>query len=584
MIEVIQGDTQAVPDGIGALASRSTAIGGSALQQAARALVERARPLGACLLNAPPSSVVLSHGRFFVAGASPERAVSWSRVAASAGEPLHAGVTYAADGEAWGSGCCLARVSVDRSTGQVTLERLDCVDDAGTVVNPLLVDGQIAGGIAQGIGETLLERIVYDADGQMPTGSLMDYALPRADDMPVLELGRMSTPSPFNTLGAKGVGEAGTIGASPAIVNAVLDALAPVGVEHVDMPLTPEHVWRAIRDARDRGARRRDDSHEISPGRGQGVRARQHAGDLGCGPATVQAGPVGGRGGNALEHPPLGRRSRDRRSVHRRQAGEYFSLTLEERRRVFEIAVDATRGTGVGTIMSCSDQNMDTVIALARHAQAVGADYVVVHAPVLHFVTDRDEIVYEYYRTVSEAVEIGIAMWSHPDSGYLLSPQLCARIAELPNIVAIKYSVPREMYAELTRRVGDRLLVSTASEEEWLDNILELGWRLYLCSSPPYLLQTATDRRMRAYTDLAFAGRAEEARRLRDSLEPVRRALKGTRPGAKPQAHQKYWQELLGQAGGPVRPPMLNLTQAEKTATRQAFERCGLELARGAAD
>jgi len=264
--------------------------------------------------------------------------------------------------------------------------------------------------------------------------------------------------------------------------------------------------------------------------------------------------------------------------------GEYFSLTLDERRRVFEIAVDATRGTGAGTIMSCSDQNMDTVIALARHAQAVGADYVVVHAPVLHFVTDRDEIVYEYYRTVSEAVEIGIAMWSHPDSGYLLSPQLCARIAELPNIVAIKYSVPREMYAELTRRVGDRLLVSTASEEEWLDNILDLGWRLYLCSSPPYLLQTATDRRMRAYTDLAFAGRAEEARRLRDSLEPVRRALKGARPGAKPQANQKYWQELLGQAGGPVRPPMLNLTQAEKMATRQAFERCGLELARGAAD
>ena len=264
--------------------------------------------------------------------------------------------------------------------------------------------------------------------------------------------------------------------------------------------------------------------------------------------------------------------------------GEYFSLTLEERRRVFEIAVDATRGTGAGTIMSCSDQNMDTVIALARHAQAVGADYVVVHAPILHFVTEREEIVYEYYRTISEAVEIGIAMWSHPDSGYLLSPQLCARIAELPNVVAIKYSVPRDMYAELTRLIGDQLLVSTASEDEWLDNILDLGWRLYLCSSPPYLLHTATDRRMRAYTDLAFAGRAEEAKRLRDSLEPVRRALKGTRPGAKPQAHQKYWQELLGQAGGPVRPPMLNLTQAEKMATRQAFERCGLELARGAAD
>ena len=264
--------------------------------------------------------------------------------------------------------------------------------------------------------------------------------------------------------------------------------------------------------------------------------------------------------------------------------GEYFSMTVEERKRVFEIAADAVRGTGAGTIMSCSDQNLDTVIDLARHARAVGAGYVVVHAPVLHFVTDRDDILFEYYRAISEAVEIGIAMWSHPDSGYLMSPRLCARIAELPNVVAIKYSVPREMYAELTRLAGERLLVSTASEGEWLDNVLELGWRLYLCSTPPYLLQTAADRRMRAYTDLAFAGRAEEARRLRDSLEPVRRALKDTRPGAKPHAHQKYWQALLGQAGGPVRPPLLELTEAEKAATRRAFECCGLASTLGAAD
>ena len=264
--------------------------------------------------------------------------------------------------------------------------------------------------------------------------------------------------------------------------------------------------------------------------------------------------------------------------------GEYASMTVEERKRVFEIAVDATRRTGAGTIMSCSDQNMETVIALARHAEAVGADYIVVHAPVLHFVTDRDEVLFEYYRTISEAVEIGIAMWSHPDSGYLMSPELCARIADLPNIVAIKYSAPREMYAKLTRLAGDRLLVSTASEDAWLDNILELGWRLYLCSSPPYLLQTAADRRMRDYTDLAFAGEEEEARRVRNSLEPVRRALKGTRPGSKPQAHQKYWQQLLGQVGGPVRPPMQELTEAEKAATRQAFERCGLGSVRNAAE
>ncbi len=264
--------------------------------------------------------------------------------------------------------------------------------------------------------------------------------------------------------------------------------------------------------------------------------------------------------------------------------GEYASMTVAERKRVFEIAVDATRGTGAGTIMSCSDQNLETVIALARHAEAVGADFIVVHAPVLHFVTDRDEVLYRYYRTISDAVDIGIAMWSHPDSGYLMSPELCARIAKLPNIVAIKYSVPREMYAELTRLAGDRLLVSTASEDAWLDNILGLGWRLYLCSSPPFLLQTAADRRMRDYTDLAFAGKAEEARRVRNSLEPVRRALKDTRPGAKPHAHQKYWQELLGQVGGPVRPPMLELTEAEKVATRQAFARCGLGSVQTAAE
>jgi 4-hydroxy-tetrahydrodipicolinate synthase len=132
------------------------------------------------------------------------------------------------------------------------------------------------------------------------------------------------------------------------------------------------------------------------------------------------------------------------------------------------------------------------------------------------------------------------------------------------------------MYARLTEIAGDRLIVSTASEEEWFDNIVELGWRLYLCSTPPYLVQTAADRRMRDYTDLAFAGDIQKARAVRDSLDPVRKALKSTRPGGKPQAHQKYWQELLGQAGGPVRRPLLQLTDDEKAATKQAFDGCGL--------
>ena len=258
--------------------------------------------------------------------------------------------------------------------------------------------------------------------------------------------------------------------------------------------------------------------------------------------------------------------------------GEFFSMSVAERKRTFEIAVDAIGGRA-GTIMSCSDQNMDTVIELAKHAQAIGADYIVVHAPVLHFLKAQDDTLFGYYKTISEKVDIGIALWSHPDSGYLLSPELCARIAEIPNVVAIKYSVPREMYAKLTRLAGDKILVSTASEEEWFDNIVELNWQLYLCSSPPYMLQTKLDKRMREYTDLAMRGEVAKARTVRDSLNPVRQAIRRTRPPEKPQAHSKYWQELLGQAGGPVRKPLLQLTEAEKAATRAAFEACGLKTA-----
>lgn len=255
--------------------------------------------------------------------------------------------------------------------------------------------------------------------------------------------------------------------------------------------------------------------------------------------------------------------------------GEFFAMSLNERKRLFDIAVEEIGGTR--TMLSCSDQNLDTVIELARHAQAIGSDYIVVHAPVLHFLSKQDDTLAAYYRTVSDEVGVGIALWSHPDSGYLMSPELCARVAELPNVVAIKYSVPRDMYARLTRLAGDKLIVSTASEDEWFDNIVELGWRLYLCSSPPYVYQTRTDRRMRDYTDLAFRGEIARAKAIRDSLNPVREAFKRTRPAEKFYAHTKYWQELLGQAGGPVRAPMLELTEAEKDATRRAFETCGLK-------
>ncbi len=262
--------------------------------------------------------------------------------------------------------------------------------------------------------------------------------------------------------------------------------------------------------------------------------------------------------------------------------GEFFSMSLPERKRVMEIAVEEARRSGAKrqaqTIMSASDQNIDVVIDLARHAQAIGGDYIVVHAPTLHFHAAHDQCVLEYYRHIAAQVDIGIALWSHPDNGYLMSPELCAELANIPNVVAIKYSVPRDMYARLTRLAGDRIIVSTASEDEWFDNIVELGWQLYLCSSPPYTLQTACDLRMREYTDLALAGHIAEARRVRDSLNPVREAIRKTKPADKPYAHQKYWQELLGQVGGPVRRPLLELTTAEKAAVKAAFETCGLTL------
>jgi 4-hydroxy-tetrahydrodipicolinate synthase len=230
-------------------------------------------------------------------------------------------------------------------------------------------------------------------------------------------------------------------------------------------------------------------------------------------------------------------------------------------------------------MVSCSDQSLDTVIELARHAQAIGADYIVVHTPLLYFGAHTSDTLFNYYRSIAEEVDIGIALWNQPpDCGYLLEPEACLRIAELPNVVAIKYSVEREIYARLTRMAGDKLIVSTSNEQAWLDNVLELGWQVYLCSTPPYLLQSAGDRRMHEYTELAFSGNSDQARRVRDSLEPVRKALHSTRPAGKAAAHQKYWQELLGQAGGAVRRPLLGLSEQEKAATRAAFQACGLKV------
>lgn len=254
-ITVRAGDTAGGAHGFGAFASRSTALAGSALAQAAAAVRAKASRLAAGLLEADPGEIAIGEDGFRLIGGTGQR-VGWPDVAAAAyavrGRPsgetpgLEATVFFHSDFEPCSFGCCVAAVVIDPETGVLSIERLVFVDDAGVVINPLLVEGQLQGGIAQGVGQALLERVVYDDTGQLLTGTLTDYALPRADDFPAPVLGKTVTPSPLNPLGAKGVGESGCIGTPPAIVNAALDALAPLGVRHLDMPLTSETLWRAI--------------------------------------------------------------------------------------------------------------------------------------------------------------------------------------------------------------------------------------------------------------------------------------------------------------------------------------------------
>jgi len=248
-IVVKAGDTGVTPPGIGALASRSTAIGGSAMLRAAQAFAASARKTAAELVQCPEHGVIAVADGFVALQGDGQR-ITWQAIAGSVVEEGHGGlsesVVFHADGEAWSSGCCVAAVRIDRDTGTPTVERLTWVDDAGIVINPMLVDGQLVGGMAQGIGEAFLERLVYDGDGQLLTGSLMDYAIPRAVDIPAVDIHKMVTPSPANALGAKGVGEAGCIGVPAAIVNAVVDALSPFGVTHMDMPLTSQKIWQAL--------------------------------------------------------------------------------------------------------------------------------------------------------------------------------------------------------------------------------------------------------------------------------------------------------------------------------------------------
>jgi carbon-monoxide dehydrogenase large subunit len=247
-IEVRHGDTDDVPRGHGTGGSRSLQAGGSALSGAVDALVAHARERAAELLEANPDDVVIDRERgvFHVAG-TPALARSWAELAAE--EPLAAEFDFEPPGATFPFGAHVAVVEVDTETGRVRLLRHVACDDAGTIVNPLLVDGQVHGGIAQGAGQALYEEFVYDEDGNPRTANLADYAFPSAAELPSFERVPMETPTPLNPLGAKGIGEAATIGATPAVQNAVVDALAHLGVRHVDMPCTPENVWRAIRSA-----------------------------------------------------------------------------------------------------------------------------------------------------------------------------------------------------------------------------------------------------------------------------------------------------------------------------------------------
>ncbi len=254
----VQADTQAVRDGAGHGGARSMHLGGGALVKAAEAVVAKGCVVAAGLLQADPAEVAFADGRFVVRGTG--RTVDLISVARAAADPanLPEGVTPGLDSYVFNqsdavtfpNGCHLAEVEIDPETGFVTLERYVAVDDYGRLVNPLLTGGQVQGGLAQGIGQALFEHTVYDPrSGQALSGSLLDYALPRAGDLPALDITLNEVPTAANPLGVKGSGQAGAIAAPQTVVAAILDALAPLGAEHLDMPVTPERVWRAIRAA-----------------------------------------------------------------------------------------------------------------------------------------------------------------------------------------------------------------------------------------------------------------------------------------------------------------------------------------------
>ena len=262
-VQIKSSDTLGAPFGYGSYGSRSGAVGGTAIVNAAVKVREKARQVAAHMLEASVDDMDYEDGRYFVRG-SPDKVKTIAEIAFATdlGFDLPVGMEpfldetayYDAPNCTWPFGTHIAIVEVDAETGHVELVRYIAVDDVGRKINPLIVDGQIHGGIAQGVGQALWEHAVYDADGQLLSGSMLDYALPRASWLPSFELDETVTPSPVNPLGIKGVGEAGAIASTPAVVNAVVDALSPLGIRHVDMPLTDQQVWRAMQAAGTRDA------------------------------------------------------------------------------------------------------------------------------------------------------------------------------------------------------------------------------------------------------------------------------------------------------------------------------------------
>jgi carbon-monoxide dehydrogenase large subunit len=257
-IRVLQGDTAAIAFGRGTGGSRSLPVGGAALAHAADKLIDKGKKIAAHMLEAAEADIAFDDGVFAIAGT--DRSVTIDAVARAAFNPaqLPPGLEpgFAESGHftppqpTFPNGCHVCEAEVDPETGEIAILRYLVVDDFGTVINPLLLAGQVHGGIAQGVGQAMLERTVYDPEsGQLLTGSITDYALPRAEDLPALEFSYNVVPCRTNPLGVKGAGEAGAIGAPPALMNAVLDAVAELGIETLDMPLTPERLWRALCDA-----------------------------------------------------------------------------------------------------------------------------------------------------------------------------------------------------------------------------------------------------------------------------------------------------------------------------------------------